>query len=117
MTDDALALPLALNLLHSHPHSLSLGAQAESTRAPLRNTTLLVFEVLSPFARHRVYASLFRRFNSKTSTSGTRCAPSECVALVFSLPLYLLARFFRSVSSPRSLFVSLYGIAIAVMSL
>jgi len=64
-----------VNLQHSKaftPHVRAGGQEAESTRAPLRNTTLLVFEVLSPFARHRVYAPLFRRFNSKTSTSGTR---------------------------------------------
>jgi hypothetical protein len=64
-------------------------------RAPLRNTTLVVFEVLNPFARHRVYASLFRRFNSKTFTSGTRCAFfCACVALALfrsKLPSLLLS--------------------------
>jgi hypothetical protein len=29
---------------------------------------------MNPFARHHVYAPLLRRFNSKTSTSGTRVA-------------------------------------------
>jgi len=66
-----------INLQHSKmftPHVRAGGQDAESLRAPLRNSTLLVFEIMNPFARHHVYAPLLRRFNSKTSTSGTRVA-------------------------------------------
>lgn len=39
------------------------GRDPESARAPLRNSTLVVFEVTSPFARYHLYHPLLRRFN------------------------------------------------------
>ncbi|KAK3246298.1 glycosyltransferase 29 protein [Cymbomonas tetramitiformis] len=53
------------------PHVHAGGMEAESMRAPLRNSTILVFEILSPFARHHLYAPLLRRFNSPKASSST----------------------------------------------
>lgn len=44
------------------------GGQApESLRAPLRNSTITLFEVTSPFARYHLYAPLLKRFEHLTN--------------------------------------------------
>eukprot|EP00976_Prorocentrum_cordatum_P000817 16764-Prorocentrum_minimum.AAC.1 len=42
---------------------VAIGQAPESLRAPLRNSTLVVFEITSPFARYHLYAPLLQRFH------------------------------------------------------
>jgi len=62
-----------INLQHAKgfcPHVHAGGQEAQSERANLRNSTLLVFEVLNPFGRNHLYGPLLKRFNGKMAASG-----------------------------------------------